>query len=601
MALSRREFLITVAGMPAGRAVLEFEPSNPSEDAPGELPKIRLATLPSKAERPDGGYTMVWVELTEDGPSTMMWQPETPQELADAQAFYDAALNYEGVAGVEQAPKTAAGKVAKWLRDLVEPDPRRRTKAEKELLRAIVANPDDDGPLLRYAAWLEKKGSPQGEFIRVDRELDSMTSDDPRRPPLDARWTELYTQHAENFVFPLQKVGLAPVAGGVICPALSLKRGVIGRVDVCRPGVVPEKIDDLFALAPLIDEMVLNFENIPLKEIVARKEMSQVRSLSISANQGGLEPDGIKALAKSPHIRGLTELDLSFTECGPDGAYWLSKAPFLAQLRRLGLHGAQIGREGLDHLLARDAFSSLRTLGLSANDLDGDALNSLAKCSSLGLLEHLTLEDNKNAWDGLPALAEATFAGTLLSLNISYTNPISQELAGFARGHYTRLAYLFASSIRLNAAGLSAFVDSDWIAGLSELDLGSNELTTDAGSLLATIPFRRLELLNLGSNRLGDKGLAALVCSPHLETLRNLDVMSASITADGVRALVNSPRLRQLECLRIDGNDIGYEGAVLLAKTQGLKLNDVWVDAKSVGAKGKTLLKKRFGDGMSFS
>ena len=102
--------------------------------------------------------------------------------MADAQAFYEAALNYEGVPGVQQPPKTTAGKVAKWLRNLLEPDPRKRTKTENELLRAIIADPENDAPLLRYAAWLEKKGSPQGEFIRLHLQLDRMAEDDPQRP-----------------------------------------------------------------------------------------------------------------------------------------------------------------------------------------------------------------------------------------------------------------------------------------------------------------------------------------------------------------------------------------------------------------------------------
>src|SRR2546422_761256 len=34
-------------------------------------------------------------------------------------------------------------------------------------LRAICAHPDDDGPRLVYADWLDERGDPRGEFIRV--------------------------------------------------------------------------------------------------------------------------------------------------------------------------------------------------------------------------------------------------------------------------------------------------------------------------------------------------------------------------------------------------------------------------------------------------
>jgi hypothetical protein len=83
--------------------------------------------------------------------------------------------------------------------------------------------------------------------------------------------------------------------------------------------------------------------------------------------------------------------------------------------------------------------------------------------------------------------------------------------------------------------------------------------------------------------------------------LRDLDVSSACIGASGVQTVSNSPRFPQLERLRIDGNDIGYEGAAALARAKRFQLKELWVDEQSVGTKGKTLLKKRYGDGMVFS
>jgi uncharacterized protein (TIGR02996 family) len=40
------------------------------------------------------------------------------------------------------------------------------------LLRAVVANPDDDAPRLVYADWLDEHGDPdRAEFIRIQIEL----------------------------------------------------------------------------------------------------------------------------------------------------------------------------------------------------------------------------------------------------------------------------------------------------------------------------------------------------------------------------------------------------------------------------------------------
>src|SRR5947199_380170 len=41
----------------------------------------------------------------------------------------------------------------------------------QQLFRAVLADPDDDDPRLRYAQWLEAQGDPRGEFILVQGEL----------------------------------------------------------------------------------------------------------------------------------------------------------------------------------------------------------------------------------------------------------------------------------------------------------------------------------------------------------------------------------------------------------------------------------------------
>jgi uncharacterized protein (TIGR02996 family) len=38
---------------------------------------------------------------------------------------------------------------------------------ERGFLEAIAAEPDDDGLRLIYADWLEERGDPRGELVRV--------------------------------------------------------------------------------------------------------------------------------------------------------------------------------------------------------------------------------------------------------------------------------------------------------------------------------------------------------------------------------------------------------------------------------------------------
>ena len=42
---------------------------------------------------------------------------------------------------------------------------------EEEFLQQIVAAPEDVEPRLVYADWLEERGDPRGDFIRIQCEL----------------------------------------------------------------------------------------------------------------------------------------------------------------------------------------------------------------------------------------------------------------------------------------------------------------------------------------------------------------------------------------------------------------------------------------------
>src|SRR5207249_6247262 len=73
-------------------------------------------------------------------------------------------------------------------------------------LDAIRAAPDDDGPRLIYADWLEERGDPRGEFIRLQVELARLPADDPRLPELKAREQALLAEHRDAWLAPLREL-----------------------------------------------------------------------------------------------------------------------------------------------------------------------------------------------------------------------------------------------------------------------------------------------------------------------------------------------------------------------------------------------------------
>src|SRR5262245_24000733 len=70
-------------------------------------------------------------------------------------------------------------------------------------LDAIVATPDDDGPRLVFADWLEEQGEgDRAEFIRLQCRLPSLGEDDPERPPVEARLAELLALRTPEWLGP---------------------------------------------------------------------------------------------------------------------------------------------------------------------------------------------------------------------------------------------------------------------------------------------------------------------------------------------------------------------------------------------------------------
>ena len=80
---------------------------------------------------------------------------------------------------------------------------------EAAFLTAVCERPDDDAPRLIFADWLEERGDPRGEFIRVQCILSRMAEGDKRRPALRGRERELLELHREEWETPLRDTSCA--------------------------------------------------------------------------------------------------------------------------------------------------------------------------------------------------------------------------------------------------------------------------------------------------------------------------------------------------------------------------------------------------------
>jgi uncharacterized protein (TIGR02996 family) len=103
-------------------------------------------------------------------------------------------------------------------------------------------------------------------------------------------------------------------------------------------------------------------------------------------------PEGVAALADSPHLTGLRDLDLGQTRVLDEGLRALAEGPTLTRLTRLDLFDAQVTDEGVRALASSPGARSLRCLDLMGqNRLTDAALRALAGSPHLGNLESLSL------------------------------------------------------------------------------------------------------------------------------------------------------------------------------------------------------------------
>src|SRR4051794_15084117 len=71
---------------------------------------------------------------------------------------------------------------------------------EAAFVNAILDDPDDDTQRLIFADWLEERGNPRSEFLRLQVELGQWVPDVRRRMRLRQREQELQTHYQQEWL-----------------------------------------------------------------------------------------------------------------------------------------------------------------------------------------------------------------------------------------------------------------------------------------------------------------------------------------------------------------------------------------------------------------
>jgi uncharacterized protein (TIGR02996 family) len=250
---------------------------------------------------------------------------------------------------------------------------------EGALRDAILDAPDDDGPRLIYADWLEEHGeADRAEFIRVQIAL-ARGADDPRAPAWWERQEALLAEHRGAWLGPLR--GLFYLH--------EFRRGFLEEVTL-KAQVFLDHAGALFRAAPVRLVRLLKGAALmgPLADCPALRRVAELR---LTDNLVG--DDGVLALAASPHLAGLTTLRLGNNGLGDRGAEALAGSPHLAGLTTLNLSRNTIGDRGVLALARSPHLARLSALDLRNNQIGDAGVRALAESPHLRGLRALDLSN----------------------------------------------------------------------------------------------------------------------------------------------------------------------------------------------------------------
>ena len=230
----------------------------------------------------------------------------------------------------------------------------------------------------------------------------------------------------------------------------------------------------------------------------------------------------------------------------------LAPLPLLARIESLDIGNNSFGAAGrLAALLNGGRFDRLRSLSLRNNQLWPWHLEELVRCRVVSQLTRLDLSGNPIGDAGAEILAGSSALDGLSELIV----PSFQ------------IEYEYC----IHSTGANAIANSRHLKRLRVLDLG-DQFIGDAGliDIVRSPNAATLEPLLLTNNEIGatgESGIEALVESPYLGKLRTLDLSTCEVDVRAATALANGSRLAEGVTVYLDLCVISPMAREILAKS----------------------------------
>jgi uncharacterized protein (TIGR02996 family) len=283
------------------------------------------------------------------------------------------------------------------------------------------------------------------------------------------------------------------------------------------------------------------------EELCRLPPLPQLHTVNLEQNSFPLS--SWQAFASSTSFPHLRRLELAGTDLSDGQLTAFTEAKTL-RLTALDLGSCAIGNEGVQALVAAPGIESLQLLNLASNRLGPTAAKTLAACRQLAQLKYLDLNANPLGATGLSAIARSKQLRNLTALFL-------YNCLARSGGPSSVQCYEFLEKLNLPKLRL--------------LDLSNLPLGPRTARLLTTEKFHNLTRLGLGSCRLTDAALAALVDSPHLQNLIELQLNGNGLKT-GVKPLINRSILPRLSRCLLKNNPLDPGLARKLARRPGFIL-----------------------------
>jgi uncharacterized protein (TIGR02996 family) len=262
-----------------------------------------------------------------------------------------------------------------------------RSDEQHAFWKAIREAPEEDGPRLVYADWLEEQGeADRAEFIRVQCALDKLGPDRRKgrkeRARLEPREQELLAEHQDRWLAPFRAIlrGSYPSRNeDHWLGSLKFHRGFVdghsfGLESARRVAAAGDTVEPVDRI--IVAECGMNYRHESVMEIarwpgagcvlwlsiawgadgdvVALVESAHLRNLSgLAVWHGKVTDEGMARLAACPLAVRLRSVNFKDNPITDAGAFALAESPYLDQLCYLDLSGTRIGPAGETRLRER--------------------------------------------------------------------------------------------------------------------------------------------------------------------------------------------------------------------------------------------------------